>query len=111
MADDYAFGILIEVFKAPTVNMLLEAKRREPLKGMQVIKLLRIRFDPDDIAACVDAMWDLLLEQQLDLTAVVSHTDKLHGLFQRVEALYTNIESNKVDYEKLAKEFLASLTI
>ena len=35
MADDYVFGILIEVFKAQTVSMLLESKRREALKGMQ----------------------------------------------------------------------------
>ena len=56
-------------------------------------------------------MWDLRLEQQLIPTAVVSHVDNLHGLFQRVEALYTDIDTHKVDYEKLAKEFLASLAI
>ena len=104
MADDYC--ILMEVFKVPTISMLLESKRREQLKVMEAMLLLHVHFDPNDIAACVDVMWDLLLEQQLNPTATVSHANKLHSLFQRVEALYTDIDTHKVDYEKLAKEFL-----
>ena len=53
MADDYAYGILIEVFNAPTVNMLLESKRRETLKCMQAMLLLHVCFDPNDISPLV----------------------------------------------------------
>ena len=42
---------------------------------------------------------------------MVAHANKLHSLFQRVGVLYTNIDTHMVDYEKLVKEFLATLAI